>query len=117
MEKPAERCQSRHGQKKEKWSKLENGGLTRFRNYRPHPLRDPDSTRHFSEGTKVIGEALAVERIGECLGFLDGTTIDADGALVSNDSAYDKKMRVPLHRVWTAGVNLMEEAGHRNSHK
>jgi hypothetical protein len=48
---------------------------------------------------------------------LDGTTIDADGALLCNDSAYDKKMRVPLHRVWTAGVNLMEEAGHRNSHK
>jgi hypothetical protein len=47
---------------------------------------------------------------------LDGTTIDADDALVSNDSAYDKKMRVPLHRVWTAGVNL-EGAGHRNSHK
>jgi hypothetical protein len=30
----------------------------------------------------------------------------------------DKKMRVPLHRVWTAGVSSVgQKPGHRNCHK
>jgi tetratricopeptide (TPR) repeat protein len=33
-------------------------------------------------------------------------------------SAHDNKMRVPLHRVWIAGVSSKEQKpGHRNSHK
>jgi hypothetical protein len=38
---------------------------------------------HVGERTKVMSDALPKERIGECLGFLDGITIDfgPDGAL------------------------------------
>ena len=36
---------------------------------------------------------------------------------IETASAYDKKMRVPLHRVWTAGVSSMTDPGYRNSHR
>jgi hypothetical protein len=75
---------------------------------------------HVSETTKVTAKLFRVRRIGECLDFLQGVTIDLDAMVRCGATAcaYDNKMRVPLHRVWTAGVSSMErKPGHRNSHK
>ena len=83
-------CLICHDLLEEKWSKLRDGELAKL------------FLQHFRSRTKVTAGFFALKQNGECRDFLEGVTIRlrtrwcADARL---RGAYDKKMRVPLHRV------------------